>query len=161
MVTEIEPNKNELKLLHKTIKKITSDIENFSFNTCVSALMICVNELTNLDCKSRKILSPLTKILHPFAPHVTEEIWESLGHKNSITYEPFPHVNESYLIEETKNYPVSFNGKLRFNISLSLNLNDSEIKEAILCDTRTERYLKGSLPKRWVIIQNKIINIVH
>ena len=132
MVTEIEPNKNELKLLHKTIKKIVSDIENFSFNTCVSALMICVNELTNLDCKSRKILSPLTQILYPFAPHVAEEIWESLGHKNTITYEPFPQVNESYLIEETKNYPVSFNGKLRFNISLSLNLNDSEIKEAIM-----------------------------
>ena len=161
MVTEIEPNKNELKLLHKTIKKIVSDIENFSFNTCISALMICVNELTNLDCKSRKILSPLTQILYPFAPHVAEEIWESLGHKNSITFEPFPQVNESYLIEETKNYPVSFNGKLRFNKSLSLNLNDSEIKEAIMGDSRTERYLKGSSPKRWVIIQNKIINIVH
>ena len=103
----------------------------------------------------------MTQILYPFAPHIAEEIWESLGHKNTITYEPFPQVNESYLIEETKNYPVSFNGKLRFNISLSLNLNDSEIKEAVMGDTRTERYLNGSLPKRWVIIQNKIINIVH
>ena len=161
IVTEIEPNKNELKILHSTIKKIASDIEKFSFNTCVSALMICVNELTNLNCKSRKILSSLTQILYPFAPHIAEEIWESLGHKNTITYEPFPEVNESYLIEEIKNYPVSFNGKLRFNISLSLNLDDSEIKEAVLGDTRTEHYLKGSSPKRWVIIQNKIINIVH
>ncbi|MEC7415173.1 MAG: leucine--tRNA ligase, partial [Bacteroidota bacterium] len=161
IVTDIEPNKNELKILHSTIKKIASDIEKFSFNTCVSALMICVNELTNLNCKSRKVLSSLTQILYPFAPHIAEEIWESLGHKNTITYEPFPEVNESYLIEEIKNYPVSFNGKLRFNISLSLNLDDSEIKEAVLGDTRTEHYLKGSSPKRWVIIQNKIINIVH
>ncbi len=161
IVTEIEPNKNELKILHSTIKKIASDIESFSFNTCISALMICVNELSNLNCNSRKILSPLTQILYPFAPHIAEEIWESLGHKNTITYEPFPEVNESYLIEEIKNYPVSFNGKLRFNISLSLNLDDTEIKKAVLNDSRSDKYLKGSLPKRWIIIQNKIINIVH
>ena len=105
-VNDEKPNDQILKSYHKVVKKVNSDIENFSFNTCISALMICVNELTNLDCKSRKILSPLTQILYPSAPHVAEEIWESLGHKNSITFEPFPQVNESYLIEETKNYPV-------------------------------------------------------
>ncbi len=159
-VTDRKANKSELKILHETIKKITNDVENFSFNTCVSSLMICVNELTRLDCRSYEILSPLTILLSPFAPHLAEEIWEHLGNKKSIINEPFPISNPSYLIEETKNYPVSFNGKLRFTIFLSLNLEIEEIKKAIMEDERTLVFLNGLEPKRWIIIPNKIINIV-
>ena len=160
LVTDKKANNNELKILHETIKKITNDIENFSFNTCVSSLMICVNELSRLDCRSNEILRPLTILLSPFAPHLAEEIWERLGNKKSIVNEPFPISNPSYLIEEVKNYPVSFNGKMRFTILLSLNLKNEEIKNAIIKDKRTSEYLQGNEPKKWIIIPNKIINIV-
>ena len=122
--------------------------------------MICVNELSRLDCRSSEILRPLTVLLISFAPHLAEEIWEHLGNKKSIINEPFPISNPSYLIEETKNYPVSFNGKLRFTILLSLNLEIEEIKKAIMEDERTLVFLNGLEPKRWIIIPNKIINIV-
>ena len=160
VVTEKKANNNELKILHETIKKITSDIENFSFNTCVSSLMICVNELSRLDCRSSEILRPLTILLSPFAPHLAEEIWERFGNKKSIVNEPFPISNPSYLVEEAKNYPVSFNGKMRFTILLSLTLKNDEIKHAVMEDKRTSEYLHGHEPKKWIIIPNKIINIV-
>tara|TARA_S200000501_G_scaffold307495_1_gene296655 strand:- start:138 stop:1283 length:1146 start_codon:yes stop_codon:yes gene_type:complete len=160
IVNDKKPNKKELKVLHETIKKVTIDIENFSFNTCVSSLMICVNELTNLNCHSREILTKLTLLLSPFAPHLAEEIWEKLGNDNSLVYAPFPLVDESFLIEKTKNYPISFNGKMRFTISLSLDLDEKSIKKAVLGDERTHEYLKGKNPKKWIIIPNKIINIV-
>jgi leucyl-tRNA synthetase len=160
IVNDKEPNKKELKTLHETIKRVSIDIENFSFNTCVSSFMICVNELTSLNCHSREILTPLTLLLSPFAPHLAEEIWEKLGNKTTIVYDAFPEVNESYLVEDTKNYPVSFNGKMRFVISLSISLPQEDIKKAVLNDVRTGEYLKGKTPKKWIIIPKKIINIV-
>ena len=160
IVNDKEPNKKELKILHETIKRVSIDIENFSFNTCVSSFMICVNELTSLNCHSREILTPLTLLLSPFAPHLAEEVWEKLGNKTTIVYDAFPEVNESYLVEETKNYPVPFNGKMRFVIPLSLSLSQEDIKKAVLNDIRTAEYLKGKTPKKWIIIPTKIINIV-
>ena len=161
IVTEEKPVKKELKVLHETIKKVTSDIENFSFNTCVSSFMICVNELTSLNCHSREILSPLTLLLSPFAPHLAEEIWEKLGNTSTLINQPYPEVNESYLVEDSKNYPVSFNGKMRFTIPLALSLEQEEIKKAVLDDARTAEYLQGKAPKKWIIVPNKIINIVY
>ena len=160
IITDIKPSKGELKILHETIKKINNDIENFSFNTCVSSFMICVNELINLKCHSREILSPLTILLSPFAPHLAEELWQQLGNKSTLVNTPFPKVNESYLIKDSKNYPVSFNGKMRFTINLSLNLDQDAIKKVILKDLRTTEYLRGKTPKKWIIVPNKIINIV-
>ena len=160
IITDIKPSKGELKILHETIKKINNDIENFSFNTCVSSFMICVNELTNINCHSREILSPLTILLSPFAPHLAEELWQQLGNKSTLVNTPFPKVNESYLIKDSKNYPVSFNGKMRFTINLSLNLDQDAIKKVILEDLRTTEYLQGKTPKKWIIVPNKIINIV-
>ena len=160
IVTNEEPSKRELKILHQTIKKINIDIENFSFNTCVSSFMICVNELTSFNCHTRVILSPLTILLSPFAPHLAEELWEKLGNGSTLVNTPFPVVNESYLIKDSKNYPVSFNGKMRFTITLSLNLDQDAIKKIILEDFRTTEYLRGKTPKKWIIIPNKIINIV-
>jgi leucyl-tRNA synthetase len=123
--------------------------------------MICVNELTSLNCHSREILSPLTLLLSPFAPHLAEEIWEKLGNTSTLINQPYPVVNESYLIEDSKNYPVSFNGKMRFTIPLALSLEQEEIKKAVLDDARTAEYLHGKAPKKWIIVPNKIINIVY
>ena len=156
-----EPSKEELKILHETIKKVTHDIEHFSFNTCVSALMICVNELTSLKSHSSEILSPLTLLLSPFAPHLASEMWEQLGNKTTIDQVDFPLANESYLIQDTKNYPVSFNGKMRFTLELSLDLDQAAIQEAVLQDSRALEYLDGKTPKKWIVVPNKIINIVY
>jgi len=160
LVTDSVPDKKELKILHETIKKVTEDIESFSFNTCVSSFMICVNELTSLDCHSVEVLKPLTILLSPFAPHISEELWQKLGHTKSIVEVPFPEFNESFLVEEAKNYPVSFNGKMRFTLSLSLTLDKEAIQKAVLDDLRTQEYLEGKAPKKWIIVPNKIINIV-
>ena len=120
-----------------------------------------MNELTSLNCHSRKILSPLTLLLSPFAPHLAEEIWEKLGNTSTLINQPYPKVNESYLKEDSKNYPVSFNGKMRFTIPLALSLEQEEIKKAVLDDDRTEEYLQGKAPRKWIIVPNKIINIVY
>ena len=160
VVNHQEPSKQELKILHETIKKITIDIENFSFNTCISALMICVNELTSLKTHSKSILSPLTLLLSPFAPHLASEVWSVLGNESTIDYVDFPIANEAYLVEDTKTYPVSFNGKMRFTLELSLDLDNVAIQEAVLQDSRSAEYLGGKTQKKWIIVPNKIINIV-
>jgi leucyl-tRNA synthetase len=160
VVNDQEPSKQELKILNETIKKITIDIENFSFNTCISALMICVNELTRLKIHSKSILSPLTLLLSPFAPHLASEVWSVLGNESTIDYVDFPIANEAYLVEDTKTYPVSFNGKMRFTLELSLDLDNVAIQEAVLQDSRSAEYLGGKTPKKWIIVPNKIINIV-
>ena len=160
VVNHQEPSKQDLKILHETIKKITIDIENFSFNTCISALMICVNELTRLKIHSKSILSPLTLLLSPFAPHLASEVWSVLGNESTIDYVDFPIANEAYLVEDTKTYPVSFNGKMRFTLELSLDLDNVAIQEAVLQDSRSAEYLGGKTPKKWIIVPNKIINIV-
>ncbi len=152
--------KPELKALHKTIKKIASDIEGFSFNTSVSNFMICVNELTDLKCNKREILEPLAIIIAPYAPHIAEELWSRLGHEGTITYAQFPIVNESYLVESTFNYPVSFNGKTRFFQEYDLSLTKEELEKVVLTLEQTQKYLEGKTPKKVIVVHNKIVNIV-
>jgi leucyl-tRNA synthetase len=148
------------KSLHKTIKKVTEDIENFSFNTSVSQFMICVNELQQLKCHHRAILEPLAIVMSPYAPHIAEELWNKLGHEGSIATVEFPIFEAKYLVESEKEYPVSFNGKMRFTIKLPLDLNSKEIEEIIMNDERTITQLAGNTPKKVIIVPGKIINLV-
>ncbi|MBF27306.1 MAG: leucine--tRNA ligase [Flammeovirgaceae bacterium] len=159
-INNSKPTKDSLKTLHRCIKKVSSDIESFSFNTAVSTLMITVNELTSQNCKSKEILEPLLIVLSPFAPHICEEIWEQIGNTESITFSNFPEYIDSYLEDSTKVYPVSINGKLKYKIELSTNLNKEEIKKAILSDQNFIKKLDGNQPKRIIIIPGKIINFV-
>jgi len=159
-VTDAAPTKDNLKTLHKTIKKVEEDIENFSFNTSVSTFMICVNELTAQKCSSKEILTPLTILISPYAPHIAEELWERLGNTSSIAKAEFPTFDAKHLIESSKEYPVSFNGKTRFKIELSLDLSKEEIEKIILEDERTKTQLEGRTPKKVIVVPGKIINIV-
>lgn len=160
VISEETPSPESLKTLHQTIKKITEDIEHFSFNTCISAFMICVNELSAQKCNQRAILEPFTVLLSPFAPHIAEELWSLLGHEGSISEVDFPVYEEKFLVESTKNYPVSFNGKMRFTRELSLDLSPKEIEEIILQDKQTQEQLQGRTPKKVIVVPGKIINIV-
>lgn len=159
-VTDAEPTKAELKTLHKTIKKITEDIERFSFNTSVSNFMICVNELGDQKCNKRAILEPLLICLSPYAPHITEELWHQLGHSESIAFAPFPLCNEAYLVEDSFNYPISFNGKMRFNIELPATLTVPEIEKEVMNLEEVQKHLNGASPKKIIIVPKKIVNIV-
>ena len=159
-VNDAEPSKDSLKTLHKTIKKVEEDIENFSFNTSVSSFMIAVNELTAQKCTSKDILEPLLILLSPYAPHISEELWNQLGHKQSISTAPFPTFDSSYLVESTKNYPISFNGKMRFTLELSLDLSPQEIEAAVMAHEKTQEQLHGRAPKKVIIVPGKIVNIV-
>lgn len=159
-VSDKSPSAESLKSLHQTIKKVTEDIEHFSFNTCISAFMICVNELTAQKCNERTILEPLAILLSPFASHIAEELWSLLGNNTSISQASYPVFEEKYLVESTKNYPVSFNGKMRFTRELSLDLNPKEIEEIILADEQTHKQLQGRTPKKVIVVPGKIINIV-
>ena len=159
-VSDKAPSAASLKSLHQTIKKVTEDIEHFSFNTCISAFMICVNELTTQKCNQRAILEPLAILLSPFASHLAEELWSLLGNNSSITLASYPVFEEKYLVESTKNYPVSFNGKMRFTRELSLDLSPKEIEEIILADEQTQKQLQGRTPKKVIVVPGKIINIV-
>ncbi|MCD8413062.1 leucine--tRNA ligase [Tenacibaculum finnmarkense] len=160
VITEEEPTKEEFKILHKTIKKVAEDIENFSFNTSVSTFMIAVNELTALKCNKRAILEPILALISPYAPHIAEELWNQLGHEGSISTVDFPEFDASYLVESSKNYPVSFNGKMRFTLELALDLSKEEIEKIVLADERTIAQLKGEAPKKIIIVPGKIINLV-
>jgi leucyl-tRNA synthetase len=160
MISDEKPSDKEYKVLHKTLKKLHDDIERFSFNTSVSAFMICVNELTDLKCKKREILTDLTLALAPFAPHIAEELWSLLGNSTSITGASFPQVNEEYLVENSFEYPVSFNGKLRFKIELPLDMDKKQIEENVITHESAERWLEGKSPKKVIIVPGKIINIV-
>ena len=159
-ITEDEPSKDHLKTLHKTIKKVTEDIENFSFNTSVSTFMIAVNELSAQGCVSKTILEPLLVLIAPYAPHIAEELWAQLGHKESITTVGFPEFDASHLIESSKAYPISFNGKMRFTIELSLELSKDEIEAAVMSDEKTLAQLEGRVPKKVIVVPGKIVNIV-
>ena len=159
-VSEEKPSKAALKILHKTIEKVTQDIEDFSLNTSVSAFMIATNELTAVKCNQREILEPLTILLAPFAPHICEELWALLGHSTSITMAVFPVANPSYLKDDTKEYPISFNGKMRFTLALGTDLSKEEIEAAVLQNDRTQTYLDGKAPKKIIVVPNKIVNIV-
>ncbi|AWM13829.1 leucine--tRNA ligase [Flavobacterium sediminis] len=159
-VTDEEPTKDMYKSLHKTIKKATEDIENFSFNTSVSQFMICVNELAQQKCHHRAILEPLAVLISPYAPHIAEELWSALGHEGSVATVAYPKFEASYLVESAKEYPVSFNGKMRFKVELPLDLSEEQIKEIIMADERTQGQLQGREPKKVIIVPGKIINIV-
>ena len=159
-VSEVTATKDELKTLHKTIKKVEEDIENFSFNTSVSTFMIAVNELTTQKCNKREILEPLLVLLSPYAPHITEELWSQLGHTTSISTVPFPIFDGKHLVESTKNYPISFNGKMRFTLELSLELSKDEIEKIVMSHEKTQVQLQGRTPKKVIIVPGKIVNIV-
>ena len=159
-VSEEEPTKEELKILHTLIKKVIYDIENFSFNTSVSQFMIAVNELQKLKCNKKAILEPLAVLISPYAPHVCEELWSLLGNAGSIDFAPFPALNEAYLVEDEIEYPVSFNGKMRFKLSLSAELSKEEIEEIVMKDEKVIQQLGGAKPKKIIVVPKKIINIV-
>ena len=159
-VSEEEPTKEELKILHTLIKKVIYDIENFSFNTSVSQFMIAVNELQKLKCSKKAILEPLAVLISPYAPHVCEELWSLLGNAESIDFAPFPALNEAYLMEDEIEYPVSFNGKMRFKLSLSAELSKEEIEEIVMKDEKVIQHLDGAKPKKIIVVPKKIINIV-
>ena len=159
-VSEGEADKESMKTLHKTIKKVAADIENFSFNTSVSTFMIAVNELGAQKCTSKAVLEPLLILISPYAPHIAEELWSKLGHTASISNVPFPKLEEKYLIESAKNYPISFNGKMRFTMELSLDLDKDAIEAAVMAHEKTQFYLEGRTPKKVIIVPGKIVNIV-
>ncbi|MCC1483771.1 leucine--tRNA ligase [Winogradskyella immobilis] len=152
--------KDNLKTLHKTIKKVEEDIENFSFNTSVSTFMIAVNELTAQKCTSKEILQPLLVLISPYAPHIAEELWEQLGNADSISTATFPKFDESHLVESSKNYPISFNGKMRFTLELPLDMSKEEIEKTVLSNEKTITQLQGRAPKKVIVVPGKIVNIV-
>ena len=159
-VSDETPSNEELKSLHKTIKKVKEDIERFSFNTPVSAFMICVNELTALKCNKREILEPLLIILAPYAPHIAEELWAKLGNTESITYAVFPKHNDAYLVESNHKYPVSFNGKMRFMLELPADMSKEDIEKEVLANEQSQKYLEGKAPKKVIVVPKKIVNVV-
>lgn len=158
--TAAAPTKDNLKTLHKTIKKVAEDIENFSFNTSVSTFMICVNELSAQKCTSKEILEALAILVSPYAPHIAEELWEQLGHTTSISTAPFPKFDASHLVESSKEYPISFNGKMRFKLELPLDLTKEEIEATVMAHEKTIEQLQGREPKKVIVVPGKIINIV-
>ena len=160
LVSDSEPSKAELKVLHTLIRKVSSDIENFSFNTSVSAFMIAINELSDLRTSSAQILEPLVIMLSPFAPHIAEELWEAMGHDSSVMNARFPEYVEKYTVEDSFDYPVSFNGKMRFKITLPKSLSVKEVEEAVKADPNTARYVGSATIKKIIVVPSKIINVV-
>ncbi|NQY05842.1 MAG: leucine--tRNA ligase [Flavobacteriaceae bacterium] len=159
-VSDAEPTKDNLKTLHKTIKKVVEDIENFSFNTSVSTFMICVNELIQQKCNSRAILEPLAILISPYAPHIAEELWSKLGHAESIAYQAFPEFDEKHLVESSKEYPISFNGKMKFLLEMPLDMPKDEMEKTVMAHEKTQQQLQGRTPKKVIIVPGKIVNIV-
>jgi leucyl-tRNA synthetase len=159
-VLDTEASADSMKTLHKTIKKVEDDIEAFSFNTTISTFMIAVNELTAQKCRSRQVLEPLAVLISPYAPHLAEELWSLLGHSQSVAFAEFPVYEQKYVVESTKAYPISFNGKMRFTMELSLDLNKEQIEEVVMGDERTKKYLDGRTPKKVIVVPGKIVNIV-
>ena len=158
--SDAEPAAEELKSLHKLIKKVTADIEAFSYNTSVAAFMICVNELTALKCNKRAILEPLVILIAPFAPHIAEELWEALGHTTTVCDAQWPVWNEDYLREDTVNYAVSFNGKVRFNLQFAADATNDEIERTVLASESAQKYIDGKTIRKVIIVPKKIVNIV-
>lgn len=159
-VTDEQPTKEELKALHKLIKKVSGDIESFSFNTSVSAFMICVNELSSAKCNKRAILQELIIVLAPFAPFIAEELWHALGHTTSVCDAQWPAFNEEYLVEDVINYTISFNGKARFTIEFAADTTNEEIEKVVMNHQNSEKWLEGKTPKKVIIVPKKIVNIV-
>jgi leucyl-tRNA synthetase len=152
--------KKELKSLHKLIKKVTEDIERFSFNTSVSNFMICVNELTDLKCDKRAVLEPLSILVSPYAPHVAEELWNLLGHNESITFAKWLDYKEEYLTEDSFAYPISINGKTKLNLEISLSLSKDEIEKEVMSSEDVKKFFQGQSPKKVIVVPGRIVNIV-
>ncbi|MGW8121035.1 leucine--tRNA ligase [Roseivirga echinicomitans] len=159
-VSDEAPNKAELKVLHKTIKKAEEDIERYSFNTSVSGFMICVNELTALNCNNRQVLADLVVLISPYAPHITEELWSLLGNEKSISNAPYPKLNEDFLQEDEHEYPIAFNGKMRVKMSFAADKPNAEIQAEVLANKDVQKWLEGKTPKKVIVVPKKIINIV-
>ena len=159
-VTDTPATKEELKSLHKLIRKVTQDVEQFSFNTSVAAFMICINELQGMKTSSREVLQPLLILLAPFAPHITEELWHAIGEETTIVAAQWPEYDEKLLVEDSFKYPVSFNGKTRFTIELPREASQDEIREAVLSADEAQKWLEGKTPKKVIIVPGRIINIV-
>ena len=159
-VSEAEPSKEELKILHKTIKKVQDDIERFSLNTSVSTFMICVNELGDIKCNKRGILEPLAVLLSPFAPHISEELWSLLGHDDSISFARFPEFDPGMLVENTFRYPVSINGKTRTYIEFDINVSKEEVEKTVLANGDIIRFMDGKPLKKLIFVPKKIVNLV-
>jgi len=159
-ISDEKASETELKILHKTIKKVTDDIERFSFNTSVSAFMICVNELSSLKCNKRSILEPLTVLLAPFAPHITEELWQVLGYQETVNHANFPVLEEKYLKEDTITYPVAFNGKRRYEIQVSADAGNQEIEKIALEHEIAAKWMDGKTPKKIIVVPKRMVNIV-
>ena len=159
-VSEAEPTREELKVLHKTIKKVEQDIENFSINTSVSEFMICVNELGSLKCNKRAIVEPLIIALSPFAPHIAEELWEKLGHTETILNASYPKYDEQYLTESSFNYPISINGKVRAQMNFALDVPKEEIEKIVLASELVQKWSEGKPPKKIIVVIGKIVNVV-
>ncbi len=159
-VSDEEPSRDELKVLHKLIKKVADDIENFSFNTAVSAFMVCVNELSSLKCNKKAILSELTIVLSPYGPHIAEEAWELLGNTESVSKASYPVYNEGYLTEDEFEYPISINGKLRAKMTFSLDTTPAEIEQSVLASEQVQKWLEGKQPKKIIVVPKRIVNVV-
>lgn len=159
-VSDEEPTKEELKVLHKTIKKVDQDVNSFSFNTCVSEFMICANELGSLKCNKRKVIEPLVIALAPFAPHISEELWSLLGHKDSVLDQSFPAFEEKYLVESSFNYPISINGKVRAEMNFALDMPKEDIEKQVLASEIVKKWTEGKAPKKVIVVQGRIVNVV-
>jgi leucyl-tRNA synthetase len=159
-VSETEATREELKVLHKTIKKVEQDIENFSFNTSVSEFMICVNELGSLKCNKRAIVEPLVIALSPFAPHIAEELWEKLGHSESILTATYPKYDDQYLVESTFSYPISINGKVRAQMEFALDMPKEDIEKIVLASEIVQKWTEGKPPKKMIVVPGRIVNVV-
>ena len=159
-VSEEKASPDSMKTLHKTIKKVQDDIENFSFNTSVSSFMIAVNDLTAQKCNSREVLEPLAVLVSPYAPHIAEELWSLLGHKESISEAPFPVFDEKHLVESSKTYPISFNGKMKFTLDLPVDVSKDELEKMVLANEKVQQQLEGKQIRKTIIVPGKIVNFV-
>jgi leucyl-tRNA synthetase len=159
-VSNENPTKEEWKILHRNLKKITEDIERFSFNTVVSQFMITTNELAQAKCNKRKILEPLVIALSPYAPHIAEELWHLLGKTSSVTQAQFPQYDESYLVETSHKYPVMINGKMRFTVELPMDMSKEAIEKEVLAMEQAQKWIEGKQPKKVIVVPKKIVNIV-
>lgn len=159
-VSDAEPTRDELKVLHKTLKKVEQDIENFSFNTSVSEFMICANELSSLKCNKRSVLEPLVIALSPFAPHIAEELWALLGHPDTVLNATFPKFDEQYLTESSHNYPISINGKVRAQMQFALDMPKEDIEKMVLASEIVLKWTEGKPPKKVIVVPGKIVNVV-
>ncbi len=153
-------SKEEMKVLHTLIQKVTNDIEQLSHNTCVSAFMVAANELTKLKCRKRSVLEPMVVLIAPFAPHIAEELWHLLGHSNSVHHQPWPVLEEKWLVEDSFTYPVAFNGKTRFTMDLSADLDQKAVEEAALAHPQTQNYLEGKSIRKVIVVPKRMVNIV-